>query len=59
VFAAGATRLSLMLCLGLFVSQYGCMHAFRSVNPIAADLIKPCLAWVAFLSIANLKLLFV
>lgn len=59
VFAAGATRLSLMLCLVLFVSQYGCMRVFRSVNPIAADLIKPCLAWVAFLSIVNLKLLFV
>ncbi|CAJ1878238.1 unnamed protein product [Sphenostylis stenocarpa] len=59
VFAAGATRLGLMLCLGLFVSQFGCMRAFRSVNPIAADLIKPCLAWVAFLSVVNLKLLFV
>ncbi|XP_047167328.1 translocator protein homolog [Vigna umbellata] len=59
VFAAGATRLSLMLCLGLFVSQYGCMLVFRSVNPIAADLIKPSLAWVAFLSIVNIKLLFI
>ncbi|TKY61791.1 Translocator protein-like [Spatholobus suberectus] len=59
VFAAGATRVGLIVCVGLFVSQIGCMRVFRPVNPIAAELIKPCLAWVAFLSIVNLKLLFV
>ncbi|ESW35090.1 hypothetical protein PHAVU_001G205900 [Phaseolus vulgaris] len=59
VFAVGATRVGLMVCLGLLVSQYGCMRAFGSVNPFAAGLIKPCLAWVAFLSVLNLKLLFV
>lgn len=57
VFAAGATRLGLFVCLGMFVSQFGCMLVFRPVNPIASDLIKPCLAWVAFLSIVNFKLL--
>ncbi|KAK7378970.1 hypothetical protein VNO80_04421 [Phaseolus coccineus] len=59
VFAVGTTRLGLMVCLGLLLSQYGCMRAFGSVNPIASGLIKPCLAWVAFLSMLNLKLLFV
>jgi len=59
VFGAGATRLGLILCLGLLVSQYGCMRAFGSVNPVAGGFIKPCLAWVAFLCIVNLKLLFV
>ncbi|KAL5135680.1 Translocator [Glycine soja] len=59
VFALGATRLGLILCVSLFLTQFGCMRLFRPFNPIAADLIKPCLAWVAFLSILNLKLLFV
>ncbi|KAK7337434.1 hypothetical protein VNO77_18009 [Canavalia gladiata] len=59
VFGVGATRVGLMLCSGLFFSQLGCMRLFRPLNPIAADLIKPCLPWIAFLFIVNLKLLFV
>ncbi|XP_061369408.1 translocator protein homolog [Gastrolobium bilobum] len=59
VFGAGATRFGLMVCLGWFGAQLGCMRVFGRVNSIAGDLIKPCLAWSAFLFIVNLKLLFV
>lgn len=59
VFGVGAIRVGLMVCLGLFGAQVGCMRLFGQLNPIAGDLIKPCLAWTAFLSIVNLKLLFV
>ncbi|XP_027353093.1 translocator protein homolog [Abrus precatorius] len=59
VLGAGATRVGLMVCFGLFLSQVGCMRVFRPINPIAGDLIKPCLPWIAFLFIVNLKLLFV
>lgn len=59
VFGAGATRVGMIVCLGMFGSLIGCMRAFRQVNHVAGDLIKPCLAWTAFLFIVNLKLLFV
>nr|KYP51022.1 hypothetical protein KK1_027235 [Cajanus cajan] len=58
VFAAGATRLGFILSLALLLTQLACFRAFRPVNPIAADLVKPSLAWIAFLSLVNLKLLF-
>ncbi|XP_058076622.1 translocator protein homolog [Magnolia sinica] len=57
VFAKGATRAGLLVCGMLFVSIYGCSWCFRRVNPIAADLVKPTLAWVAFLGVMNYKLL--
>ena len=31
---------------------------FREVNPIAGDLVKPCLAWTAYVGVVTLKLLF-
>lgn len=59
VFGAGATRVGLVLCLGMFGATVGCYRMFGQVNPISSGLIKPCLAWAAFLSIVNLKLVFV
>ncbi|KAK7284658.1 hypothetical protein RJT34_19408 [Clitoria ternatea] len=59
VFGASATRVGLVLCLGILATQFGCMRVFRPINPIASDLIKPCLPWIAFLSVVNLKLIFV
>ncbi|KAK7259347.1 hypothetical protein RIF29_24951 [Crotalaria pallida] len=59
VFGLGATRVGLMVCLGLSAALFGCMRVFGQVNPVAGDLIKPCFAWSAFLSIVNLKLLYV
>lgn len=59
VFGVGATRFGLMLCFGIFGSMFGCMLVFGKVNSVTRDLIKPCLAWIAFLFIVNLKLLFI
>ncbi|XP_054819401.1 translocator protein homolog [Prosopis cineraria] len=59
VFGAGATRIGLILCFGMFAAMVGCYRLFGQVNPISGDLIKPCLAWTAFLSLVNLKLVFV
>ncbi|KAK4282481.1 hypothetical protein QN277_013854 [Acacia crassicarpa] len=59
VFGAGATRIGLILCFGMFGTMVGCYRLFGQVNPISAHLIKPCLAWTAFLSLVNLKLVFV
>ncbi|KAK0581932.1 hypothetical protein LWI29_019724 [Acer saccharum] len=54
----GANWVGLVLCLGMFGSLVGCSRVFKEVNPIAGDLVKPCLAGAAFLSIVNLELLF-
>ncbi|CAK8544332.1 unnamed protein product [Lathyrus sativus] len=59
VLGVGATSFGLMLCLGIFGSLIGCMYVFGKVNPVASDLIKPCLAVVSFLFIVNLKLIYI
>nr|UOI39546.1 outer membrane tryptophan-rich sensory protein [Betula platyphylla]UVJ47671.1 outer membrane tryptophan-rich sensory protein [Betula platyphylla] len=59
VLGAGATRIGLLVCMAMFGALTRCYPLFREVNPIAADLTKLCLAWTAFLSIVNLKLVFV
>ncbi|XP_058740697.1 translocator protein homolog [Vicia villosa] len=58
VFGVGATSFGLLLCVGIFGSLIGCMYVFGKVNPVASDLIKPCLAVSAFLFIVNLKLIY-
>lgn len=58
VFWMGASWFGLVVCLAVFGALVGCLRDFRAVNPIAGDLVKPCLAWTAFLAIVNLKLLF-
>ncbi|TMW91757.1 hypothetical protein EJD97_013928 [Solanum chilense] len=58
VFKAGATRTGLGLCVALFGVLIGCFRAFKNVNPIAGDLVKPCFGWAVLLSLANLKLVY-
>ncbi|KAM3326338.1 translocator protein [Capsicum chacoense] len=58
VFKAGATRVGLVLCMALFGVLIACVKAFKNVNPIAGNLVKPCLGWAALLSLANLKLVY-
>lgn len=58
VFKAGATRVGLVLCMALFGVLIACVRAFKNVNPIAGDLVKPCLGWAVLLSLANLKLVY-
>ncbi|XP_077239911.1 translocator protein homolog [Tasmannia lanceolata] len=57
VFWLDAKRMGLVICVAHFVVLYRCSQCFRHVNPIAGDLVKLCLAWVAFLGIINYKLL--
>ncbi|RAL42113.1 hypothetical protein DM860_011896 [Cuscuta australis] len=57
VFKAGATRAGLVLCLGLVGALVGCARTFKNVNPIAGDLVKPCLGWALLVSVTNLKLI--
>ncbi|CAK7348287.1 unnamed protein product [Dovyalis caffra] len=58
VFQMAAPWVGLLVCLAAFGSLVGCSRQFKVVNPIAGDLVKPCLAWTSFLAIVNLKLLF-
>ncbi|KAJ7972945.1 Translocator protein-like [Quillaja saponaria] len=58
VFGAGARWVGLLVCLGMFGALVGCSRVFKQVNPFAGDLMKPCLAWTAFLAVVNLKLVF-
>ncbi|XP_022758020.1 translocator protein homolog [Durio zibethinus] len=58
VFWMGASWVGLVVLLAVFGALVGCSRDFREVNPIAGDLVKPCLAWAAFLAILNLKLVF-
>lgn len=57
VLKLGASWVGLMVCVGLFGTLVACLKRFRQVNPIAGDLLKPCLAWVAYLALVNTKLL--
>lgn len=58
VFKAGATRIGLVLCVALFGVLIACVRSFKNVNPIAGDLVKPCLGLAVLLSLANLKLVY-
>lgn len=58
VFKAGATRIGLVLCVALFGVMIACVKAFKNLNPLAGDLVKPCFGWAVLLSLANLKLVF-
>ncbi|OMO81892.1 TspO/MBR-related protein [Corchorus olitorius] len=58
VFWLRASWVGLVVCLAAFGALVGCWRDFRAVNPIAGNLVKPCLAWAAFLAIVNLKLVF-
>ena len=59
VFGAGSSWAGLILCMGMFGALVGCYKAFKEVNPIAGAVLKPCLAWTAFLALVNLKLVFI
>ncbi|KAM5564000.1 translocator protein [Rosa sericea] len=58
VFGAGAPWVGFVVCMGMFGALVGCSKVFQDVNPTAGDLMKPCLAWVAFLAVVNLKLVY-
>ncbi|XP_042518132.1 translocator protein homolog [Macadamia integrifolia] len=57
-FVLGYTMIGLVVCMVLLGALVGCSQSFRKVNPIAGDLVMPCLAWVAFMTIVNFSLLY-
>ncbi|KMZ75982.1 putative Peripheral-type benzodiazepine receptor [Zostera marina] len=57
VFRFGATKVSMGVCSSLFLTLFGCFQIFSKINPIAADLVKPYIAWVSFLAIFNYKIM--
>jgi benzodiazapine receptor len=58
VFRMAAPWVGLLVCLATFAVLVGCSRQFKEVNPIAGNLVMPCLAWASFLAFVNLKLLF-
>ncbi|KAK9161549.1 hypothetical protein Syun_007890 [Stephania yunnanensis] len=57
VFGVGEVKVGLGLCFAWFGAVFGCYKSFKRLNPIAADLVKPCLVWVVVLVALNVKLL--
>lgn len=57
VFRLEATKVSMCVCSSLFLALFGCSQIFSKINPIAADLVKPYLAWVSFLAVFNYKIM--
>ncbi|XP_062110869.1 translocator protein homolog [Humulus lupulus] len=58
VFWAGLSWPGMVLVMAMFGSQVACYKAFKEVNPLSSQVLKPCLAWTAFLTILNLRLVF-
>ncbi|KAM7463071.1 hypothetical protein LguiA_031192 [Lonicera macranthoides] len=58
VLKIGAVRMGLVFCVVHFGTLVACRRKFKTVNPIAGDLVRPCLAWIAFLTTVNCKLIF-
>ncbi|XP_031498401.1 translocator protein homolog [Nymphaea colorata] len=56
-FGFGATRFAFAISLLLVGLAVVCYRSFRSANPIAGDLVKPYLFWVAFVAFVNYRLL--
>ncbi|XP_010523943.1 PREDICTED: translocator protein homolog [Tarenaya hassleriana] len=50
VFRAGLGWIGLAVWAGEMAALFGCYRAFKGVNPVAGDLVKPCLAWAAFVA---------
>ncbi|GFY85108.1 hypothetical protein Acr_03g0018820 [Actinidia rufa] len=59
VLKIGSARVGLVFLVVHFGTLVTCYKKFRRVNPAAGDLVKPCLAWVAFLIYVNSKLIFI
>lgn len=58
VLVTGAACLGLVFCVAHFGTLVACYKSFEKVNPFAKDLVKPCLAWMGFLTMVNYKLIY-
>lgn len=54
----GSGRVGLAMCLATMGVLGACYRRFGKVNPVAGELVKPCLAWAGFLTLVNLKLVY-
>ncbi|XP_074563605.1 translocator protein homolog [Curcuma longa] len=57
LFGSRSAWPAMAVCAAHFVVLFLLAQSFRHVNPVAADLIKPYLAWVSFLAVVNYLLL--
>ncbi|GAV74903.1 TspO_MBR domain-containing protein [Cephalotus follicularis] len=58
VLVIGAAWIGLFFTLVHFGTLFACYRSFKRFNPISKDLVKPCMAWMAFLSIVTFKLIY-
>ncbi|KAJ4727654.1 translocator protein-like [Melia azedarach] len=58
VFHLEAHWVGLVLSLATVGALVGCSRVFKEVNPTASDMVKPCLARAALLTLVNLKLVY-
>nr|DAD39370.1 TPA_asm: hypothetical protein HUJ06_013693 [Nelumbo nucifera] len=58
VFVLEAFQTGLVVCVALFGALLGCYRTFRSINPIAGDLINPSFLGVVIMMMINYKLLY-
>lgn len=59
VLVIGARWLAFVFCAANFGALFACYKIFggMNVNPFAKDLVKPCVAWAAYLTILTFKLI--
>lgn len=55
-FRVGSGIAGLAVWLGQSAALFGCYKAFNEISPVAGNLVKPCLAWAAFVAAVNVKL---
>ncbi|XP_010518493.1 PREDICTED: translocator protein homolog [Camelina sativa] len=55
-FRLGSGIAGLAVWLGQSAALFGCFKAFSEISPVAGNLVKPCLAWAAFVAAVNVKL---
>ncbi|CAN8285774.1 unnamed protein product [Cochlearia groenlandica] len=55
-FRVGSGFGGLAVWLGQSGALFGCYKAFNELSPVAGNLLKPCLAWAAFVAAVNVKL---
>nr|VDD03737.1 unnamed protein product [Brassica oleracea] len=52
----GSGLAGLAVCLGQSAALFGCYKAFNETSPVAGNMVKPCLAFAAFVAAVNVKL---
>ncbi|KAF8012850.1 hypothetical protein BT93_I0876 [Corymbia citriodora subsp. variegata] len=56
VLVMGATWVGLAFCVVHLGTLVACEREFGKVNPVAGEIVRPCVAWVGFLAILTFSL---